>query len=109
MIFDQAEFEVRCEWGLRGLKELAPVSDIVVIVDVLSFSTALDVATARGGIVFPHFRNDLSEALRQSSSGKELIQRGFAVDVDLAAELNVSSNVPRLVNHAFVGGSVNES
>jgi len=52
--FDQAEFEVRWEWGLRGLEELAPISDVVVIVDVLSFSTALDIATERGGIVFPY-------------------------------------------------------
>ena len=48
MTFDQADFEIRCEWGLRGLRALAPVSDVVIIVDVLSFSTALDVATSRG-------------------------------------------------------------
>ena len=54
MTFDQAEFQVRCDWGLRGLKELAPTSDVVVIVDILSFTTALDIATARGGIVFPY-------------------------------------------------------
>jgi 2-phosphosulfolactate phosphatase len=69
-----------------------------------SRSPEADLAAA----AFAHFRKDLPGALRQSSSGKDLIERGFAVDVDLAAELNVSSNVPRLVNRAFVGGSVNE-
>jgi 2-phosphosulfolactate phosphatase len=203
------------EWGLRGLRELAPVSDVVVIVDVLSFSTALDIATSRGATVFPYplkdgsaaayaaslqaqlavpdrdqgpslspaslqsiapgtrlvlpspngaalafssnhsnflaacFRNataaatlaaalgntiavipagetwdtgelrpcledlaaaafhrvraNLPEFLRACSSGKELIERGFLADVDLAAELDVSTNVPYLRGRAFVG------
>jgi 2-phosphosulfolactate phosphatase len=236
--FDQAEFQVRCEWGLPGLRELGAVSDVIVIVDVLSFTTAIDIATARGGVVFPyslkgesaasyarsldaelasperdsgfslspaslrslpagyrlvlpspngaalsfkadhpivlaaclrnaaavapaaarlgstvavipagemwstgefrpsiedwigagaviaactgshspeaslaaavfnHFREDLSRTLRACVSGKELIERGFGLDVDLAAELNVSTNVPRLVNRAFVSAVV---
>jgi 2-phosphosulfolactate phosphatase len=234
----QREFQVRCEWGLAGLRALGPVSDVVVIVDVLSFTTALDIATARGGVVFPYplkrepaasyadsvdaelaspdrgagfslspaslrslpngyrlvlpspngaalsftvdhpvvlagclrnatataqtaarlgstvavipagemwstgelrpsvedwigagavidacpgsrspeaslaaaafryFREGLSQALRDSGSGKELIERGFRLDVDLAAELNVSTNVPRLVSRAFVSATV---
>jgi 2-phosphosulfolactate phosphatase len=233
--FDQAEFQVRCEWGLPGLRELGAISDVVAIVDILSFTTAIDIATARGAVVFPHplkgesafryaasldailasadrgsgfslspaslrdlpaghrlvlpspngaalsfavehpivlaaclrnatavaqaaarlgstvavipagetwptgelrpsledwvgagaviaacpgsrspeaelafaafhhFREDLSRALRTSSSGKELIERGFGLDVELAAELDVSVNVPRLVDRAFAG------
>ena len=51
---------------------------------------------------FDHFREGLSQALRESGSGKELIERGFGLDIDVAAELNVSTNVPRLVNRVFV-------
>ncbi len=51
---------------------------------------------------FDCFRQDLSRALRGSDSGKELVERGFGLDVDLAAELNVSTNVPRLAKRAFV-------
>ncbi len=238
MTFDQAEFQVRCEWGLAGLRELGAVSDVVVIVDVLSFTTAIDIATGRGGVIFPyplkgesaasyagsldaklaspdrssgfslspgslrdlpagcrlvlpspngaalsfavdhpivlaaclrnaasvaqaaarlgstiavipagemwatgelrpsledwigagaviaacpgshspeaslaaaafhHFREALAQTLRDCVSGKELIERGFGLDVDLAAELNVSTNIPRLVTRAFVSAAV---
>jgi len=232
--FNQAEFQVRCEWGIHGITALGAISDVIVMVDVLSFTTAVDVATALGAIVLPyplkgesaaayadslganlaspdrgcgfslspaslrslpagcrlvlpspngaalsfavdhptvlaaglrnaaavalaaarlgstiavipagetwpggdlrpcledwvgagavisalsgsrspeaqlavaafdHFRLSLPQALRESVSGKELIARGFAPDVDIAAELNVSQNVPRLVDRAFV-------
>jgi 2-phosphosulfolactate phosphatase len=234
VIFDQAEFQIRCEWRWRGLHELAPACDVVILVDVLSFTTALDIAASRGAIVFPyrsqdasarvyaagldahlacpnreagfslspasletlpagyrlvlpspngaalafaahhpcvlaaclrnaaavaraaagrgttfavipageiwdsgefrpcledligagavvaslpgsrspeaqlaaaageHFRADFAAALRKSSSGKELIARGFARDVELAAQSNVSPHVPALVGRAFV-------
>lgn len=235
MTFNQGEFEIRCEWGLQGLQTLAPAADVIIVVDVLSFTTAIDVATARGGVIFPYplkgesayayadsldakiassdraagfslspsslrdlpsgyrlvlpspngaalafsvdhpavfaaclrnaaavaraaaglgstvavvpagetwpsgqlrpsvedilgagaviaalhgsrspeatlaaaafdrLRGNLADALRTCASGKELIARGFGPDVDLASELNVSANVPRLVNRAFVG------
>lgn len=230
--FDQADWNIRCEWGLRGLAELAPQSDVVVVIDVLSFTTAIDIAVSRGAAIFPYphkgvdaaayatavgaaaasfdrgsgfslspaslqsagsrlvlpspngaalsfsihhptvlagccrnagaiartaaeqgstfavipagetwptgelrpcledwigagavvsqlpgtrspeaelavacferFRSDLDAALRQASSGKELIERGFAFDVDLAAELDVSDTVPQLVGRCFI-------
>jgi 2-phosphosulfolactate phosphatase len=232
--FDQSEFDIRCEWGLAALREIGTVSDVVVIVDVLSFTTAVDIATACGAEVFPYplkgksaveyasslhaklasvdrgvgvslspaslgnipagsrlvlpspngaalafaadhpivlgaclrnaaavaqtaarlgstiavipagemwatgefrpsledwigagaviaacpgrrspesaiaaaafdcVRRDLLRALQGSGSGKELIERGFGRDVELASELNVSMTAPRLVNRAFV-------
>ena len=54
MIFDQSEYNVRCEWGERGVTELASISDVVVIVDILSFSTAVEIATNQDAIVFPY-------------------------------------------------------
>ena len=48
--FDQSRYQVRLEWGAEGLARLAP-SDIVVVVDVLRFSTTVTDAVARGGAV----------------------------------------------------------
>jgi 2-phosphosulfolactate phosphatase len=52
--FDQSEFAVRFEWGLSGLNAIGPLSDVVVIVDVLSFTTAVSISVDRGAIVFPY-------------------------------------------------------
>jgi 2-phosphosulfolactate phosphatase len=49
----QSGFGVRCAWGPEGLAALAPGVEAIVLVDVLRFTTALDVATARGAVVQP--------------------------------------------------------
>lgn len=54
MFFDQDPFDVRCEWGLAGVETLARSSDAIIIIDVLSFSTSVDIATARGAIILPY-------------------------------------------------------
>lgn len=60
MIFDQSEFDLRCEWSQQGVTQLAPISDVVVIVEVLSFSTCVEIATNNGAIVFPYQWKDES-------------------------------------------------
>jgi 2-phosphosulfolactate phosphatase len=52
--FGQAGFQCRLEWGLDGLRRLAAVADVVVVVDVLRFTTCVDVVVSRGGSVVPH-------------------------------------------------------
>jgi 2-phosphosulfolactate phosphatase len=60
MHFDQAAYDVRCEWSADGVRELAPASDAIIIVDVLSFSTSVDVATSLGAAVYPYRWKDAS-------------------------------------------------
>jgi 2-phosphosulfolactate phosphatase len=50
---------VLMEWGERGAAEICPTADYAVIVDILSFTTALSVAIDAGAEVFPYrWRDD---------------------------------------------------
>jgi 2-phosphosulfolactate phosphatase len=79
MNFNQAEFEVRCEWGEKGVLQLSPVSDVVVIIDVLSFSTCIDIANSRGAIVFPYqWKDESIQAFAQSIDAEIAEKRGVS-------------------------------
>ena len=77
MTFDQSEYAIRCEWGEHGVRQLAPISDAVILVDVLSFSTCVSIATSRGAILFPYrFRDDSRLAFAQSVNAELAGPRG---------------------------------
>jgi 2-phosphosulfolactate phosphatase len=66
---NQDGYDLRCEFGLAGLQALVPGSDVIVIVDVLSFSTAVDIAVSRGASVLPYRWRDPSAAQFASKMG----------------------------------------
>jgi 2-phosphosulfolactate phosphatase len=78
MTFDQSGFDVRCEWGENGVRHLAPGADVVVIVDVLSFSTCVEIVNSRGAIIFPYRWKDESATAFAASVNAELagVRRG---------------------------------
>lgn len=85
MFFDQSAFRVRCEWGASGLALISASGvDAVVIVDVLSFGTCVDVATARGAIIVPHPTKDASASERAEELGA-LVAAARSAEPDGAA------------------------
>ncbi|MDC2865145.1 2-phosphosulfolactate phosphatase [Bacillus sp. BP-3] len=53
-VFAQSSFQCRIEWGRRGAREAAKRGDITIIVDVLSFSSAVASALHVGAEIFPY-------------------------------------------------------
>ncbi len=72
--FDQSRYQVRFEWGAAGVERLAP-SDIVVVVDVLRFSTTVTDRIAAGEVVA---LGDLAPAI--SAGGAAVAERAAATD-----------------------------
>jgi 2-phosphosulfolactate phosphatase len=59
---DQAGYGVRFEWGVAGVEALARRGDVLVVVDVLRFTTAVEAGVSQGVRVFPHRWRDASVA-----------------------------------------------
>jgi 2-phosphosulfolactate phosphatase len=51
--FDQQPWDCRCEWGAAGAAALAPAA-VTIVVDVLVFTTTVDVAVSRGAAILPY-------------------------------------------------------
>ena len=49
----QNEHDIRSEWALEGAQRLSTEADVTIIVDILSFSTCVEVAVSQGAEVFP--------------------------------------------------------
>jgi 2-phosphosulfolactate phosphatase len=52
-VFEQDGFDLRVEWGLDGVHALGPHCAVLVIVDVLVFTTTVDVVVGQGARVLP--------------------------------------------------------
>lgn len=66
MYYDQSSFDVRFEWGEQGLSHTTP-GTCVIIVDVLSFSTCVDIIVGNRAIVYPYrYRDNSAQAFAQA-------------------------------------------
>lgn len=68
--FDQSQHAIRLDWGPIGAGAIP--ADVAVVVDVLSFSTAVSVAVERGTRVFPY-------RWRDGGAAEYAAERGAAV------------------------------
>jgi 2-phosphosulfolactate phosphatase len=102
--WDQRAAAVRCEWGPAGAARLLAAGDVdvLVVVDVLSFTTAVTVAVERGTAVLPAAWHDpRAEALARSAGAVLAVGRGEATAARpwslSPAALRAAPAVPRLV------------
>ena len=49
----QSGFDVRVGWGTHGLAALRDACGVLIVVDVLSYTTSVEICVARGAIVHP--------------------------------------------------------
>lgn len=68
----QPGWAIRFDWGLSGATAIAQGAAVVVVVDVLSFTTALSVAIDEGVEVFPFRFRDASAAAFAATRGAVL-------------------------------------
>ncbi|WP_417505459.1 2-phosphosulfolactate phosphatase [Microbacterium sp.] len=88
--FDQSTYQVRLDWGTAGLARLAP-ADIVVVVDVLRFSsTVIDAAVADTEVV-------LAEAEGWSRNGAAVAAAASPEATVLVGGIRNASAVARAV------------
>jgi 2-phosphosulfolactate phosphatase len=90
-IFAQDSFSVRFEWGPSGAQSLAAGVDVLVIVDVLSFTTAVEVAVTRGAVVFPYRHRDDSAATFAQRIGATLAVARQRVSIEAPYSLSPAS------------------
>jgi 2-phosphosulfolactate phosphatase len=60
------------DWGRAGVQLLAREVDLVIVVDLLSFSTAVSIAVERGAAVIPYRVSDASAAAYARGIGATL-------------------------------------
>ena len=124
----QNSYRCRLDWGRHGTHQAVERGDVLVIVDVLSFSTAATTAVYYGGIIYPctqdedivafaqriggeaasHRRRDVPEKGRFSLSPSTYIDIEPGTRVVLASPNGATcSRYARQVPYLFVGALVN--
>jgi 2-phosphosulfolactate phosphatase len=102
---------VGLEWGLQGARNYAPRVDAIVVVDVLSFGTAVAVAVERSARVWPHpggpGARDLADhvgallAGRRSLTGGPSLSPTSLLDLPPGARLVLPSPNGGLIAHSI--------
>lgn len=79
--FQQTEFKHKFEWGLEGLRQIGSSVEVLVIVDVLSFSTAVEMAVSHGGTAYPYpMRDDSAKEFAEQHSASLAVSRAKTTD-----------------------------
>ena len=72
----QSDSTYRFDWGLDGLRALAPHADVVIVVDVLRFTSAVSAALESGATVYPYPWAPNSTAARDFAAAHDAVLAG---------------------------------
>ncbi|WHZ04063.1 2-phosphosulfolactate phosphatase [Neobacillus sp. YX16] len=77
-MFDQSPYTCRVEWGRRGAREAAERGDIIIIVDVLSFSSTVVSALNFDAVIYPYPPNLDGKEYAQTINAEYILGRAEA-------------------------------
>jgi 2-phosphosulfolactate phosphatase len=77
-MFNQDPYSCRVEWGIRGAREAAERGDIIIIVDVLSFSSTVISALRQGAIIYPYPPNLDGKSFAEKVGAEYILGRAEA-------------------------------
>jgi 2-phosphosulfolactate phosphatase len=109
-IFNQSPFQCRMDWGIRGVKEASLRGDIIIVVDVLSFSSAITNAIHQEAIIYPFPRTgDINEFGKLVEAEVCILERARARELGLpslsATSFNESHKGKRYVISSINGAT----
>jgi len=104
-------------WGAAGARWLASTSDVLVIVDVLSFSTSLTIAVERGAQVWPYpwgtdgaeqFAREIGAVLARGRSTRQgpTLSPASLLDIEPGSRLVLPSPNGSAIAHAAASSRV---
>lgn len=113
-LFSQRGYALRLDWGASGAR--CSQADLAVVVDVLSFSTAVSIAVDRGMVVHPYGSADeAAEAFARERGAvlagdrREMLRSGGVAPSLSPSSLLACEPVPRLVLPSPNGSAISEA
>ncbi|OCA87524.1 2-phosphosulfolactate phosphatase [Bacillus sp. FJAT-27225] len=92
MIFGQSGYSIRVEWGRKGARDAAGRGDIVIVVDVLSFSSTVVTALHHGCSIYPYPPHLDGKLYAEKIGGEYILGRAEAAKISRATLSPVSFN-----------------
>lgn len=105
-MFNQSPYACRVEWGIRGAREAAERGDIIIIVDVLSFSSTVISALRNGAIIYPYPPNLDGKSFAEQVDAEYILGRAEAARIGKPTLSPVSFKEEHL-NKKYVLSSLN--
>jgi 2-phosphosulfolactate phosphatase len=108
----QQSYEVRFDWGIEGLRSIAPGAGVIVFIDTISFTTTVELATGHGLEIEPFPNLDREAAAEYAATvGAKLAARrgdpGLSLSpTSMTAEKIAEFGAPRAVVISLNGSRV---